>query len=90
MPVFDLGTTALKLIGYNKRRKLLTVTNDDTAAKVYLSDEANPSATNAKWILLPNETLIFDGQGDFPERAIYGISDTAHTTLVVGFQNEEK
>ena len=80
----------MKVAEYNNRRKLLTFTNDDLSAKIYLSDEPNPHASDAKWILLPKETLIFDGQGDFPERAIFAISDTASTVLVVGFQNEEK
>lgn len=90
MPVLSIGTTAALLIESNKRRKLLTFTNDHDTAKVYLSDESKPTTTDAKWILLPKETLIFDGQGDFPERGIYGISDTASTTVIVGYQNEEK
>ncbi len=90
MPVLSLGTTAAKIVGFDHRRKVLSITNDHVTAKVYLSDEPSPSATKAKWILLPKETIIFDGQGDFPDRAIFGISDTASTTLVVGFQNAEK
>ena len=90
MPVLTVGTSATKLIEFNKKRKLLTFTNDHDTAKIYLSDEPDPSSTVAKWILLPKETLIFDGQGDFPERAYYGISDTATTTIVVGYQNEEE
>ena len=78
------------IIGFDKRRKVLSITSDHVSAKVYLDDAPGPSTSNAKWILLPKETLIFDGQGDFPERAYFGISDTASTTLVVGFQNEEK
>ena len=90
MPVLSIGTSAEKIIESNKKRKLFTVTNDHDTAKVYISDEPDPSATDAKWILLPKETLIFDGEGDFPERAYYAISDTASTTLIVGYQNEEK
>lgn len=89
MPIISLGTTSQKILEHDKKRKLASFTNDDLSAKVYLSDEPNPSSSDAKWILLPKETLIFDGQGDFPERAVYGVSDTASTVLVVGFQNEE-
>ena len=87
--MFTLGTSSEKIIEANEKRKLLTFTNDHASAIVYLSDEPNPSSTNAKWILYPYETLIFDGEGDKPERAIFGISDTASTNIVVGFQNEE-
>ena len=89
MPILTIGTSAALIVKYNKKRKLLTLTNDHASAKVYLSDQVKPTTANAKWILLPGETLIFDGQGDFPERAYYAISDTASTTVVVGYQNEE-
>lgn len=90
MPIETLETSPTEIIEFNKKRKLLTVTNNDPAAIIYLSDIADPSTTDAKWILYPYETIIFDGQGDKPERALYGVSDTASTSIVVGFQNEEK
>ena len=90
MPILSIGTTVALIVRFNKKRKLLTITNDHDTAKVYLSDQVKPTTSVAKWILLPKETIIFDGQGDFPERAYYAISDTASTTVVVGYQNEEK
>ena len=90
MPIVTVGTSVVKIVIFNPKRKLLTLTNDHASAKVYISDESNPHASDAKWIILPKETLIFDGVGDFPERAYYAISDTTSTTVVVGYQNEEK
>jgi hypothetical protein len=89
MPVVTLGTAPTTVIEANKKRKLLTMTNTHASAIAYISDKAQPNADTAKWILYPYETLIFDGQGDFPERAYFGVSDTATTVLQVGFQNEE-
>lgn len=90
MPIETLGISPSKIIESDKKRKLLTVTNIHATAIVYLSDRANPSVTNAKWILYPYETLIFNGQGDFPDRVLFGVSDTASTSVMVGFQNAEK
>ena len=90
MPVRTLGVDPTWIIRANKKRKLLTLTNTHATAIAYISDKAQPTTDTAKWILYPYETLIFDGQGDFPARAYFGVSDTADTVLQVGFQNEEK
>jgi len=90
MPVVTLGVAPISIIEADKKRKLLTLTNTHASAIAYISDKAGPTTLTAKWILYPLETLIFDGQGDFPARAYYGLSDTATTVIQVGFQNEEK
>jgi len=90
MPVVTLGTAPISIIEANKKRKLLTLTNTHASAIAYISDKAGPTTLTAKWILYPLQDLIFDGQGDFPARAYYGLSDTATTNIQVGFQNEEK
>jgi len=90
MPVVTLGVAPTTVIEANKKRKLLTLTNTHASAIAYISDKAQPTTDTAKWILYPYETLIFDGQGDFPARAYFGCSDTATTVIQVGFQNEEK
>jgi len=90
MPVETLGLAPTTIITANKKRKLLTLTNTHASAIAYISDKGQPNAFTAKWIIYPLETLIFDGQGDFPARAYFGCSDTATTVLQVGFQNEEK
>jgi len=90
MPVVTLGVAPISIIEANEKRKLLTLTNTHASAIAYISDKPQPNALTAKWVLYSQETLIFDGQGDFPDRAYYGISDTATTNIQVGFQNEEK
>jgi len=90
MPVVTLGVAPISIIEADEKRKLLTLTNTHASAIAYISDKGQPNALTAKWILYPLETLIFDGQGDFPARAYFGVSDTATTVLQVGFQNEEK
>lgn len=85
-----VGTAPMTIIEANKKRVLLTITNDHSSAIVYLDNKAQPSTTRAKWILYPYETLIFDLKTDHPERALFGVSDTASTNVVLGFQNEEK
>jgi len=90
MPIVTLGTDPTTIIEANKKRKLLSLTNTHASAIAYISDKAGPTTLIAKWILYPLETIIFDGQGDFPARAYYGLSDTATTNIQVGFQNEER
>jgi len=90
MPVVTLGVAPISIIEADKKRKLLTLTNTHASAIAYISDKGQPTTLTAKWILYPLETIIFDGQGDFPARAYYGLSDTATTNIQVGFQNEEK
>jgi len=89
MPVVTLGVAPISIIEANEKRKLLTLTNTHASAIAYISDKGQPTTLTAKWILYPLETLIFDGQGDKPERAYYGVSDTATTNIQVGFQNEK-
>lgn len=89
MPHVTLGTTPSKIVEDNPRRKSLSITNDHASAIVYIDNKAQPSTSKSKWILYPYETIIFDSPNDFPERALYGVSDTASTNIVVGFQNEE-
>jgi len=90
MPVVTLGVAPTTIIAADKKRKLLTLTNNHASAIVYLDSKAGPSAADCKWVLYPYETLIFDLPTDHPERALFGVSDTATTPVVVGFQNEEK
>jgi len=90
MPVVTLGVAPTSIIEADKKRKLFTLTNTHASAIAYISDKGQPTTLTAKWILYPLETLIFDGQGDFPARAYFGVSDTATTVIQVDFQNEEK
>jgi len=90
MPVVTLEVAPTTVIEANKKRTLLTLTNNHATAIVYLDSKAGPTAANCKWILYPYETLIFDLPTDHPERALFGVSDTATTPVIVGFQNEEK
>lgn len=92
MPILSIGTTAEKLIEANKKRTTLTIANDHTTAKLYVSDKPDPDASaKAKWIVWPQMAVTFHKLlGDFPERAYYGISDTASTTVIVGGSYKER
>jgi len=90
MPVVTLGVAPTTIIEANEKRKLLTLTNTHASAIAYISDKAQPTTETAKWILYPLETIFFRKTSSFPERAYFGVSDTATTVIQVGFQNEEK
>lgn len=83
-----LGTTPSTIIKDNPRRKVLSITNTHASAIVYIDTKGQPEAATAKWILYPHETLFFDNPRDHPERAFFGVSDTASTVIQVGFVNE--
>lgn len=89
MTVYSIGTTAEQIAEFNKNRTHLSIANDNASAKLYVDDKESVGSTDCKWIIFPKETQIFDGQGDFPERAYWAISDTASTTVIVGEQHEE-
>lgn len=74
---------------HNKNRTLLTIANDHASAKIYVDDKPSVGSTDAKFIVQPKETLIFDGRGDYPNRAYWAVSDTASTTVIVGDQYKE-
>lgn len=90
MTVFSIGTTQVKIAVNNKNRTLLTITNDHATAKLYVDEKEGISSSFCEWVVLPKETLIFDGQGDYPDRAYWAISDTASTTVIVGGQYKDE
>lgn len=89
MPIIEVSGTALKLIENDPKRKFVSFTNIDDSHMVFISDEPDPTETDAKWNVMPGQTLIITRAMGFPERVFYGISD-GQAKIVIGFQNEDE
>lgn len=92
MPIVTVGTTPMKVLEHNAKRKWVSFQNTSslTTTSVYLDDEPGPvKDKNHKWRLRPDTIFIITRDIGFPERAFYAVA-SAEARLAIGFQNDEE
>ena len=92
MPVVEVGTSPIKVVEHNAKRKFISFqnTSSQSTTSVYLDDQPDPVKDKShKWRLRPDDIFVITRDTGYPERAFYAVA-SATARLVIGFQNDEK
>jgi len=92
MPVVEVGTTPIKVLEHNPRRKFVSFQNTSslTTTSVYLSTDPGPvKDVQHEWRLRPADIFVITRDMGYPERAFYAVA-SATARLVIGYQNDPK
>jgi len=92
MPVVTVGTSPIKILEADPRRKFVSFQNTSSldTTSVYLDDKPGPvKDVIQKWRLRPDDIFVIDRTMGYPERAFYAVA-SATARLVIGFQNDDE